>query len=276
MLQGVGVLAATALTGASIRAATARPAAEALTIFPLLPGYQPAEDDDDVTPPLPGDDGPRNPFDFPRLRRDLSPAEFAAARHMLLQSAFCRRSTASVEGPYYVANPLVRQNIIEDRQGLRTTMFFQVIRESGCTPIPGAIVDVWHADAAGVYSGFAQQGTAGRVYLRGVQTADANGICRFDTVFPGWYTGRTTHIHVKVRPTATTVVTLQTYFDQLLGFSGSLSNAIYRFLPPYSSRGPANTTNQTDGIFTPDTVMAAMLNPDGSPTLWTGMRLSVV
>jgi protocatechuate 3,4-dioxygenase beta subunit len=280
-LLGIGALGAAALAGARLPA-TAPPLSPADPFVPAppspplhLPGFVPADDDDDVTPPCPEDLGLRNPFAHLRGSRPVSEAELRAARTFLLQSTFCRRSSTNVEGPYYVQNPLVRQHIVEDRQGLPVTMFFLVVREADCSPIPGATVDVWHSDAAGVYSGFANQGSAGRVFLRGVQTTDQNGIARFETVFPGWYTGRTAHVHVKVRPTPTTVITSQTYFDQLFGFSGSLSDAIYRFLPPYRARGPANTTNQADRLFTADTVMAAILNPDGSPSLWTGIRFAV-
>lgn len=37
-------------------------------------------------------------------------------------------------------------------------------------------------------------------WLRGVQQTDEDGMVEFDTIVPGWYSGRTAHIHVKVRP----------------------------------------------------------------------------
>src|SRR5262249_41926169 len=157
--------------------------------------------------------GPRDPFARARAAHPVSERDLAAARAFLLQSTFCRRASTNVEGPYYLQNPLARQNIVEDRAGLPVSLFFLIVRESDCSPIPNSTVDVWHADAGGLYSGFPQQGTAGRGFLRGVQTTDQNGIVRFETIYPGWYPGRTPHIHVKVRPTPTTVVTLQTFFD---------------------------------------------------------------
>ena len=270
LLHGLGAVGAAALIGGSGRLAAKSPAR--LPAFPVIPDFEPPVDDDDVTPALVAD---QNPFAFPRTRRYVSPEEARFARDLLLQSSFCLRNSTATEGPYYVQNPLVRQNIVEDRVGLPTTMFFQIVRESDCSPIVNAGVDLWHADYAGIYSGFANQGTQGRVFLRGRQYTNQQGIVQFDTIFPGWYPSRTAHVHIKVYPTANTVVTSQGYFDQLLGFSGSVSDAIYRYLPPYSSRGAAPTRNSNDNLFTSDTVMGAMLNPDGSPTLWTGLRFSV-
>ena len=57
-------------------------------------------------------------------------------------------------------------------------------------------MDIWHADAAGVYSDESVEGTEGLTYLRGYQVTDANGLVIFKTMFPGWYSGRTVHIHV--------------------------------------------------------------------------------
>jgi protocatechuate 3,4-dioxygenase beta subunit len=70
---------------------------------------------------------------------------------------------------------------------------------SGCSALAGAQVDVWHADAAGVYSDEAVKNTTGQTYLRGYQITDSNGVVTFKTVIPGWYSGRTIHIHVMIR-----------------------------------------------------------------------------
>jgi protocatechuate 3,4-dioxygenase beta subunit len=70
---------------------------------------------------------------------------------------------------------------------------------SACTPLAGAQVDAWHADAAGVYSDESVENTVGQSFLRGYQLRDSNGLAAFKTIFPGWYSGRTVHIHVMIR-----------------------------------------------------------------------------
>ncbi|WP_196760779.1 dioxygenase family protein, partial [Streptobacillus moniliformis] len=90
-------------------------------------------------------------------------------------------------------------------------------------PLSGATVDVWHADALGVYSDedapMNHENTAGQKWLRGFQVSDKNGLVTFQTIFPGWYRGRTTHIHFKVRETVkgqTKEFTSQLFFDDTL------------------------------------------------------------
>jgi protocatechuate 3,4-dioxygenase beta subunit len=110
------------------------------------------------------------------------------------------------------------------------------VSASTCRPIPNALAEIWHADAAGVYSGYSEQGTAGQTFLRGLQTSDADGIVEFQTIYPGWYRGRTTHIHFKVHFGNQTLVTAQLYFPE------SLSSTIYTTISPYSTRGGKDTS----------------------------------
>ena len=116
----------------------------------------------------------------------------------------CTLLPQAVEGPYYFDPRLVRADITEGRPGLAMQLKLQVIENGPCKPIANARIDVWHADAGGIYSGYAGQGdnrdtsTEGQAYLRGTQLTDADGNVTFKTVFPGWYPGRTPHIHVKV------------------------------------------------------------------------------
>ena len=86
---------------------------------------------------------------------------------------------------------------------------------STCRPIAGAAVDVWHCDAGGVYSGFGH-GSGNRTFMRGIQRTNAKGIATFRTVYPGWYMGRTVHIHVKVHLGGRVVHTGQLYFPDAL------------------------------------------------------------
>jgi protocatechuate 3,4-dioxygenase beta subunit len=100
---------------------------------------------------------------------------------------------------------------------------------SSCKPIPDAVVDIWHADAGGAYSGF--DGAANRTrYLRGAQVTNKSGVAEFTTVYPGWYQGRTTHIHAKVHIDNATALTTQLFFDDEL-------NAKVYATAPYADRG---------------------------------------
>ena len=118
----------------------------------------------------------------------------------------------------------------------------RVADASTCAPIKGAAVDIWHCDAGGVYSGLRQQTTVGKTFLRGVQRTDAKGIATFQTIYPGWYPGRTVHIHVKVHLGGNVVHTGQLYF------ADTVTDAAFR-RPPYASRPGRDTRNADDSIF---------------------------
>jgi len=117
--------------------------------------------------------------------------------------------------------------------------------DDGCTPIRDAVVNIWHADASGVYSGFAGQpggvDTTGETFLRGYQVTDATGRVEFTTIYPGWYVGRTVHIHLMVNLDASSLLTSQLYF------ADALTDAVYT-QPPYSARPGRGTTNDDDGV----------------------------
>ena len=146
------------------------------------------------------------------------------------------------EGPYYVPNEKVRRNITEGRPGTPLLLHLTVVDASTCRPIKGAAVDIWHADAGGVYSGESVENTAGRTFMRGIQRTNAHGLASFQTVYPGWYTGRTVHIHVKVHIGGNVVHTGQLFFHD------SLTNAVYR-KAPYTRRPNRDTRNATDSIY---------------------------
>ncbi len=123
----------------------------------------------------------------------------------------CAQTAEQTEGPYYFDADAVRSDIREDRDGTVLELALRVREADGCTPIENAIVDIWHCDAGGVYSGFADG--EGERFLRGAQATNADGIARFTTIYPGHYQGRTVHIHVKVHLDRQTVLTTQLYFD---------------------------------------------------------------
>jgi protocatechuate 3,4-dioxygenase beta subunit len=153
----------------------------------------------------------------------------------------CVLTPEQTEGPYYIANESVRRNITEGRSGAPLVLRLFVVDASTCRPIKGAAVDIWHADAGGVYSGFGS-GSGNRTFMRGIQRTDAKGLARFRTVYPGWYRGRTVHIHVKVHVGGNVVHTGQLYFPD------SWTDRVFR-RKPYSRRPNRDTRNATDFVF---------------------------
>ena len=173
-------------------------------------------------------------------------AEPAAAAN---PQGVCVLFPQAVEGPFYFDPKLVRSDIAEGRPGAPLQISLRVIESGVCTPIVNARVDIWHADASGIYSGYEGQGAArdvsanGQTYLRGTQLTDANGVAAFRSVYPGWYPGRTPHIHLKVFLDHATLVTGQMYFPD------DLSAKIYKERAPYNDRPVPDTTNARDFIF---------------------------
>ena len=153
----------------------------------------------------------------------------------------CVLTPEQTDGPYYIPNEHVRRNITEGRPGTPLLLRTTVVDASTCRPISRAGFDVWHADASGVYSGFGE-GSGNRTFMRGVQRTDAHGLAVFRTVYPGWYPGRTVHIHVKVHIGGNVVHTGQLYFPD------ALTDAAYR-AAPYSRRPGRDTRNATDSVF---------------------------
>jgi protocatechuate 3,4-dioxygenase beta subunit len=120
--------------------------------------------------------------------------------------------------------------------------------KDGCAPMAGAVVDIWHCDAAGVYSDARDPGfnTIGKKFLRGSQRTDADGNVAFTTIYPGWYEGRTVHIHFKVR--AATGSGRNYEFTSQFYFEDSITDRIHA-LSPYAARGPRTVRNAGDGLF---------------------------
>jgi protocatechuate 3,4-dioxygenase beta subunit len=157
-------------------------------------------------------------------------------------AASCVLAPEMTQGPFYLANEKVRRNIREGQPGVALALRLTVVDAGACKPITGAAVDIWHADAAGAYSGVGSNGTSGRTFLRGIQKTDANGIARFDTVYPGWYQGRTVHIHVMVHVGGNDVHTGQLFF------ADALTDTVFAH-KPYSTRGQRDQRNSSDSIY---------------------------
>jgi protocatechuate 3,4-dioxygenase beta subunit len=125
------------------------------------------------------------------------------------------------EGPFYLDPKLIRSDITSGQAGAPMDLALRVVRAGDCATLANARVDVWHADAIGLYSGYEKQGGVGGVsptiavgqqYLRGTQFTDTQGQVRFQTIFPSWYGGRTPHVHFKVFLGGKEVVASQVFF----------------------------------------------------------------
>src|SRR4051812_42264964 len=155
----------------------------------------------------------------------------------------CVLTPEATEGPYWIDTKLTRRDIREGKAGLPVVLAFTIVNAKTCKPIKGADVEIWHCDALGNYSGFEGGGHTGTRYLRGHQRSNAAGVATFLTVFPGWYPGRTPHIHMKAHIGQDRVVhTGQVFFNE------AITAAVYK-QAPYSSHGAYDTPHARDNIF---------------------------
>ncbi|SEL82497.1 protocatechuate dioxygenase [Rhodococcus maanshanensis] len=240
---------------------------------------------------------------------------------LLARAPQCVTTTEETQGPYWFDVDSIRNDLREDRPGATLDLAIRVQDPQKCTPdgsaggVANAVVEIWHCDAGGVYSGF-ESGSMGAngappadgggqppaggprpggpppgggsggapgasgpgetsdgsysvgdaesattddgTYLRGAQTTDADGIARFTTIFPGWYQGRTTHIHLKVHMDKATVLTSQLYFEE------ALIDEVYASAPYNEHTGRENNVdNATDGIFDASGMVTAVRAADG-------------
>jgi protocatechuate 3,4-dioxygenase beta subunit len=166
----------------------------------------------------------------------------------------CEVKPEQTEGPYFVDELLNRSDIRSDptdqtvKPGVPLRLLLNVSRVDGgsCSPLSGAFVDVWHCDALGVYSDVAGSATAGKQHLRGYQVTDANGRVEFLTIYPGWYSGRTVHIHFKIRLFSGSQTTYE--FTSQLYFDPAVTTQVHT-QAPYNARGQADTENDEDSIY---------------------------
>jgi protocatechuate 3,4-dioxygenase beta subunit len=159
-------------------------------------------------------------------------------------------------GPYFVDEQLERSDIRTDssdntvKEGVPLTLTINVasVSNNSCTPIEGAQVDIWHCDAQGEYSGVSDPGsdTTGQDFLRGYQRTDANGAIQFQTIYPGWYSGRAVHIHFTIRTQGADGGDYQ--FTSQFFFDDTLTDQVHA-LEPYASKGQRDARNSNDNIF---------------------------
>ncbi|TMR92095.1 intradiol ring-cleavage dioxygenase [Nonomuraea basaltis] len=199
----------------------------------------------------------------------------------------CTLTATTTQGPYYFDADKVRSDIREDKQGTRLRVAIKVQDSETCEPLPNAVVEIWHCDAAGLYSGAEAESTGGgggnppsggppsggtggggegdmadltptddKRYLRGAQVTNADGIVQFTTIWPGWYRGRTIHIHAMVHFSNERVLTTQIMFDESM-------NSKIMAMAPYSEHTGRDTLNDNDNIYKDDMLMKVTAEDDG-------------
>jgi protocatechuate 3,4-dioxygenase beta subunit len=157
------------------------------------------------------------------------------------------------EGPYYVPLEKIRKNITLGRPGVPLRLRMTILSSRSGKPIPNAACDIWHCDATGVYSDESVENTVGQTWLRGVQLTDTHGLAEFDTIYPGHYVGRATHIHVKVhiggmKSGATYSGGHVSHTGQLM-FDDAISTQVFA-LAPYATDTDTRTFDSQDRVFT--------------------------
>lgn len=188
----------------------------------------------------------------------------------------CQVAAEETAGPYpdrlgMLSNPaFFRRDIREGRSGalLNLTLTVTNVRNN-CSPVANANVEIWQCDASGNYSEYAQPGYngTGQTFLRGLQTTDAKGNVVFTTVYPGWYAGRATHVHVKVYVNGAAVKTTQVAFPE------SITAEVYAS-GVYASKGQSPTKNSSDNVFS-DGTATEMASVTGSAAAGYDASLSI-
>jgi protocatechuate 3,4-dioxygenase beta subunit len=195
-----------------------------------------------------------------------------AGRVPLLGQSSCEAiaSPSLTEGPYFVDEDLNRADIRNDpadgstRAGVPLVLRINVSKLMNCNRVPltGAYVDIWHCDAAGLYSNVAQQSTVGKRFLRGYLPTDRHGNVEFITVYPGWYQGRAVHIHSKIRmfdgEDQTYEFTSQFFFDE------TVTDDVYSSATAYQRATSRDTRNTNDGIFNGASSLGGITSNSGS------------
>ncbi|WP_460524712.1 intradiol ring-cleavage dioxygenase [Flindersiella endophytica] len=194
---------------------------------------------------------------------------------LFADASTCTLTEETTQGPYYFDADKVRSDIREDREGTRLDLAIKVQDSETCKALANAVVEIWHCDAAGLYSGAEamSSGSGGpgqgggqsggdlepqddKRYLRGAQVTNADGIVRFTTIWPGWYRGRTVHIHAMVHFSRERVLTTQLMFDEKL-------NSKVFAAEPYSGHTGRDTFNDGDSIYDDSMLMKIVDQDEG-------------
>lgn len=169
----------------------------------------------------------------------------------------CVATCSKTLGPCHVSDVAVRTDISEGHAGLPVRLSLRLVSSTDCEPVEGADVEIWHTDAKGAYSGRAADmcnpgdaSAKASLAFRGRQISDADGRVDFLTVYPGWYDGRTVHVHLRILVEGRELLVSQLLFDD------TLSDLVYDAHPDYTGRPQRRTKNGNDGLFSSDEVAA--------------------
>ncbi len=188
-------------------------------------------------------------------------------------AASCSASLEGEEGPYFVDDSpsgYMRSNILSNLDGTETQTgvplsltIYVFDSKNSCAAMQNVQVDIWSCNAEGIYSAESSEATVGQNWLRGYQLTGVTGMVQFVTIIPGWYSGRTTHIHLRFRSTyddtdTSGSNTMQLFFDQ------ALINTLSATVSPYTIDGTDPTTNVTDRVYTTEEDATTLLTLTGS------------
>ncbi|ETS77425.1 hypothetical protein PFICI_11299 [Pestalotiopsis fici W106-1] len=157
-------------------------------------------------------------------------------------------------GPYFASGEFIRQDVTEDQAGIPVHLDMQFVDINTFEPMTDLLVDIWHCNATGVYSGVSASGQAGlnTTWLRGVGGSDDEGVVEFDTIFPGHYAGRATHIHIiatensTILPNNTYIAGTTRHIGQLF-FNDEIVNVV-EAVEPYTSNTQSHLATANDTI----------------------------
>jgi protocatechuate 3,4-dioxygenase beta subunit len=185
----------------------------------------------------------------------------------------CTATLEGEEGPYFVDDSVsgyLRSNIVSNLDGTKTqtgipfTLTIYVYdSKNSCGTMQNVQVDIWHCSATGLYSAESVESTVGQSWLRGYQLTDVNGKVQFTTIIPGWYSGRTTHIHLRFRSIYDSTSNSGTNTNQIF-FDQTLIDTISTTVAPYSTEGKNPTTNASDHVFSSEQKGTGLLTLTGS------------
>ncbi|XP_021949840.1 protocatechuate 3,4-dioxygenase beta chain isoform X2 [Folsomia candida] len=185
----------------------------------------------------------------------------------------CELTPQSYEGPFFLPNQPIRQDIREGRPGVSLKIEF-IVKNTKCQPVQDAQVHVWHADALGVYSAYSgyyplgdpnakqitgphAEPTEEATFLRGIQITDSNGRAKFQTIYPGWYRYRTLHLHFKITFEGKDKYSGEIYFPD------SLTDEIAK-VEPYKEHNDKRVKNKQDSQFLHDNGEYLVMRPNGN------------
>lgn len=201
--------------------------------------------------------------------------------------SMCQITEPFTLGPCYFNPDEVRQDISEGEAGVPMIVALRIV-DRNCNPLSAIEVEIWHCDKDGAYSGNSSEssdatefdvgfctGTNSKAkttkWFRGTQITDSDGIVYFTTCFPGWYPGRTTHIHLQLKYNNVKSLVSQ------LAFEDTLSNQIHQDHSDYKSRGQKDTTNTNDDVFSNNLashVFSSQRNDDNSMMVWKTIQVT--